>query len=166
MKNNFVPILHGDGVRDLSLGCSILSGDTIIQKLATDKLLSDKILRVLFLTDVNGVYNKNPAEEDALLFSTLPLNEQGKLVFDEEDQENQCGSTGVSTEEKEGNNKDDVTGGMELKLSTAINIVTSTKGRVPVFVCNVLKESSQVAAIDGVVDRKNKEGTVLHLIEG
>jgi len=55
---------------------------------------------------------------------------------------------------------------MELKLSTAINIVTSTKGRVPVFVCNVLKESSQVAAIDGVVDRKNKEGTVLHLIEG
>merc|ERR1712070_1023962 len=107
--------------------------------------MGDKILRVLFLTDVNGVYSKNP-EEEALLFSTLPLNEQGKLVFDKEDQENQCGSTGVSTEEKEGNNKDDVTGGMELKLSTAINIVTSTKGRVPVFVCNVLKESSQVAA--------------------
>lgn len=165
LDNNFVPILHGDGVMDLSLGCSILSGDTIIQKLATDDVLSSNILRVLFLTDVDGVFNKNPTEVDASLFSTLNVNKEKKLVFDSQQQGENGNANGVSTEDKKGSNKDDVTGGMELKLSTAINIVAETDGKIPVFICNVLKKSTANAAIKGEVDIKQKEGTVLRLIK-
>ena len=31
LKNGFVPVLHGDCVLDLTHGCKVLSGDTIIQ---------------------------------------------------------------------------------------------------------------------------------------
>ncbi|XP_044184465.1 isopentenyl phosphate kinase-like isoform X1 [Acropora millepora] len=55
----FVPILHGDCVLDTKQGCAILSGDKIIEKLVEELHPG----RVVFLTDVDGIYNKPPDNE-------------------------------------------------------------------------------------------------------
>jgi len=55
----FVPILHGDCVLDDVQGCAILSGDKIIEKLV-EKL---RPRRVVFLTDVDGIFDKPPEME-------------------------------------------------------------------------------------------------------
>lgn len=56
LEEGLVPVLFGDAVFDDIWGCSILSGDTIISFLAK-KLKAHK---VVFLTDVDGVFDKNP----------------------------------------------------------------------------------------------------------
>lgn len=53
---NFTPILFGDMILDEVKGCSILSGDTLVGLLA--KKLQAK--KVIFLSDVDGVFNHNP----------------------------------------------------------------------------------------------------------
>lgn len=57
LNNGLVPVLHGDCVLDQSKGCVILSGDTIIQTLS--RIL--EIQEVVFLTDVDGIFNKSPS---------------------------------------------------------------------------------------------------------
>lgn len=56
LDNGQIPVLFGTIVLDHKLGYSILSGDTIACFLAK-KLKADK---VIFLTDVDGVYDSNP----------------------------------------------------------------------------------------------------------
>lgn len=74
--------LAGDSVK-------IVSGDTIVRELAAKYRPS----RVIFLSDVNGIYNRNPKEfEDATLISSL----EDDIEFSE--------------------TTDDVTGGMKTKL--------------------------------------------------
>lgn len=52
----FIPVLYGDVVTDEKLGCSIISGDTITTYLG--KKLNAK--KVIFLTDVDGIFDSNP----------------------------------------------------------------------------------------------------------
>lgn len=56
LQNDRVPILFGDMVLDDKWGCSVLSGDTIVCYLGS-KLKADK---VIFLSDVDGIYDKDP----------------------------------------------------------------------------------------------------------
>lgn len=56
LKNEIIPVLFGDAVFDSQWGCSILSGDTVISYLAKE-LKADK---VVFLSDVDGVFDKDP----------------------------------------------------------------------------------------------------------
>src|SRR3989344_1630912 len=56
LKQDLVPVLSGDVVLDDKWNCSVLSGDTIVCYLAR-KLKANK---VIFLTDVDGVFDKNP----------------------------------------------------------------------------------------------------------
>lgn len=58
IAHDFVPVLFGDAVLDDKMGCSILSGDTIVSYLA--KKLSAK--KVVFLSDVDGVFDKDPVK--------------------------------------------------------------------------------------------------------
>ncbi|XP_069110484.1 uncharacterized protein [Argopecten irradians] len=58
LDNGFVPVLHGDCVLDASKGCGILSGDVIIKTLCKEHLVN----RVVFLSDVTGVFDKPPSE--------------------------------------------------------------------------------------------------------
>lgn len=51
-----IPVLYGDAVEDIKIGCSVLSGDTIVTYLA-NKLKAD---RVIFFSDVEGVFDKDP----------------------------------------------------------------------------------------------------------
>lgn len=56
LKENQIPVLFGDMVLDDKWGCSVLSGDTIATYLAK-RLKADK---VIFLSDVDGIYTSDP----------------------------------------------------------------------------------------------------------
>ena len=51
-----VPVLHGDAVFDDVQGCTILSGDIVVEKLA----ISLRPQHVAFLTDVPGIFDRCP----------------------------------------------------------------------------------------------------------
>ena len=52
------PVMHGDVVLDSEWDLAILSGDQILMQLALEKELY--VDRIFLLTDVNGVYDKDP----------------------------------------------------------------------------------------------------------
>jgi len=58
LQGNSIPILYGDMVNDSVLNRSIISGDTIVPYLA-DKLSAEK---VIYISDVHGVYKQNPKD--------------------------------------------------------------------------------------------------------
>ena len=68
----FVPVLHGDAIAcgDRSV---ILSGDKIVADLA--EVLRPKV--VLFLSNVNGIYNKPPSCEGAILIPRIEVFRNG-----------------------------------------------------------------------------------------
>jgi isopentenyl phosphate kinase len=96
IEKGFIPILFGDTAIALDKGIDILSGDQIVSYLA--KML--KPSKVIFLMDVDGIYDKNPKEhKDAKLLEEI------KEIPELE------GSAGV-----------DVTGGINNKLKEAFKI--------------------------------------------
>lgn len=64
-------MLHGDCVLDTALGCTVLGGDTLMETLATEL----RPRRVVFLTDVEGVFTHPPHLPEARLIQVpaLPL---------------------------------------------------------------------------------------------
>jgi len=73
-----VPVLHGDVVLDSSQNCSILSGDSIISWLSHSFHIDSGAyddLRVVFLTDVAGVFDKAPYLPGAALIPHIFVNE-------------------------------------------------------------------------------------------
>ena len=58
----WIPLLHGDVVTDTHQGVAILSGDTIIHELCRH---IPSLKRAVFLTDVDGVFDHDPAEPGA-----------------------------------------------------------------------------------------------------
>jgi isopentenyl phosphate kinase len=91
-----VPVLYGDMVIDKSLGASVVSGDAIISFLA--KKLNAK--KVLFGTDVKGVYDANPKKNPKAKLITRIGNKNLAKILE--------GTTGSSAV--------DVTQGMKGKL--------------------------------------------------
>ncbi|XP_077994981.1 uncharacterized protein LOC144448579 [Glandiceps talaboti] len=129
LEHGFIPIMHGDCVIDKSLGSTILSGDTIIEKLC-DKLNPK---RVVFLTDVDGIHDRPPSEVDAKLLHQIYVNQDGQITVP------------IATSFSQ----HDVTGGIAFKLKTAVAIVTRSKGRTPVFICKIDSKSGHGACCDG-----------------
>ena len=65
LLKGFIPVIYGDVVLDEMLEFCVVSGDQIIQFLASNLNQSQVILG----TDVDGVYNKNPkTHSDAIFF--------------------------------------------------------------------------------------------------
>lgn len=64
LSKGFIPVIYGDVVLDNDLEFCVISGDQIIQFLAS-KLNPQK---VVLGTDVDGVYNKNPKTHDDAIF--------------------------------------------------------------------------------------------------
>ena len=91
---NAVPVAFGTPAFDENLGCSIISGDQIISLLSSELEAS----RVVFATDVDGIFDKNPESKDAKLIEALTLNDLEKI---------EAGSSGST----------DVTGGMKGKIN-------------------------------------------------
>ncbi|KAG7177687.1 Isopentenyl phosphate kinase-like [Homarus americanus] len=139
----FVPVLHGDCVLDTVTGCTILSGDTVIKTLCKELAVG----KVVFLTDVAGIYDKPPQVPGAKLIPNIRVDENGKIV-------QQITTDALSC---------DVTGGIELKLSSAVEIVLQSKGTVPVFICQVGSKAAENICIGGEQLAVFEEGTVVTL---
>ncbi|KAK3747623.1 hypothetical protein QZH41_013672 [Actinostola sp. cb2023] len=140
----FVPVLHGDCVVDMEQGCAILSGDKIIERLVQELLPK----RVVFLTNVNGIYDKPPEQNGAILLNEINVAADGNILVP------------IATN----THSHDVTGGLRGKLQSAVNIVTTSKGRTKVFVANILSECALKSCVDGCTTPG--EGTVIKLASG
>lgn len=116
-----VPVIHGDAglyghFDELNLNhmsAGILGGDTLVEIIATHQALNGRIEKTIFLTDVEGVYTKDPnSNDDALLIRKIDIDhESGKIMTD-------LSASGSSHEH-------DVTGGLETKLGAAANVAKS-----------------------------------------
>uniref|UniRef100_A0A0B7A0G1 Isopentenyl phosphate kinase n=1 Tax=Arion vulgaris TaxID=1028688 RepID=A0A0B7A0G1_9EUPU len=125
LRLGLVPVFHGDCSQDSVLGCCILSGDTIIKTLCS----YFDVRRVIFFTDVAGIYDMPPDRPGAQLLKTIQVNQDGSI------------KDLISTSQS----RNDVTGGILLKLTTAIDIVVQSKGKTVVHVCAV--DSTDAAKI-------------------
>jgi len=74
LELRFVPVLFGDVSVDLAKGIDILSGDQIITYLA--KMLNPK--KVIFLMDVDGIYDGKP--EEGRLLQNISVDEIDSLL--------------------------------------------------------------------------------------
>lgn len=73
LRAGLVPVLYGDCVLDARQGCSVLSGDAIMRELARGLRPS----RAVFLTDVDGVFDRPPEEAGARLVRAVRLGGGG-----------------------------------------------------------------------------------------
>lgn len=121
----FIPVLWGDAVLDEKKGFTILSGDQIVSYLSA--VFSPS--RVIFGTDVDGIYPSDPKKTKARPFEKLTCDELEKMVIQADE------SRGV-----------DVTGGMAGKLAEIINI--ASRG-VEVVVTNAMKKGNVLQALLG-----------------
>jgi len=117
LKKNFIPVLFGDVSLSYNKGMDILSGDQIISFLS-EKLMPEK---VIFLMDVDGIYDKNPEEKDARLIDIL----EEEISFE--------GKAGIF----------DVTGGVKNKVEEAM------KMKCPVYFINGMVRGNLTKAIEG-----------------
>jgi len=125
VESNMVPILYGDAVLDFTRRFTILSGDQLTARLATDLGAS----RIVFGVDVDGVYTANPKlVKDARLIEELSLSQIRGMIHIGE---------ALST---------DVTGGMLGKINEASAAVDAG---VEVQLVNALKPGVINGALQG-----------------
>ncbi|XP_030077261.1 isopentenyl phosphate kinase [Microcaecilia unicolor] len=122
LEAGYVPVLHGDAVLDTEQQCCILSGDTIIEILSQE--LSPK--HVVFLTDVEGIFDQPPDNPGARLVDSIVTQLDGTSEPD------------VLTSAL----PHDITGGVKLKIQTATRIVAQSRGAVTVFICKLDSEAA------------------------
>ncbi|XP_066481759.1 uncharacterized protein [Tiliqua scincoides] len=143
LDSGYIPVLHGDCALDSQQHCCILSGDTIIEVLA--KKLSPR--RVVFLTDVNGIYSCPPDSPGARLLDSIVVGPHGNM------------EPPVLTSAL----PHDTTGGVLLKLQMAVNIVSQSHGAIPVLICKLDSEAAERACLTGELNKG--EGTTFCFLE-
>ncbi len=99
LKAGEIPVLHGTLIGDDAVGASVFGGDDIMLLVAR----AVRPTRVVFATDVDGVYDRDPAERGAKLLASIGAS----------------GKPGPATARGRGR---DVTGRMEGKLRQARSI--------------------------------------------
>ncbi len=141
VEQGFVPVIHGDAILDPEASASerprgpattksrILSGDTIVRDLA----LSLKPRVVLFLSNVQGIYDRPPEKPGARLVKRIRVaradsdNDNGNgegggggftLAFDDGEGASGCAGGGLEFAAQ----AHDSTGGMETKVREAASI--------------------------------------------
>jgi isopentenyl phosphate kinase len=91
LKAGLIPVLHGDAglYGDFtqgrsSMGAGILSGDTLLEAIATHPLMKPHLSRAIFLTDVEGVYTRDPKIfSDVELLKTIEIDDTtGNVITD------------------------------------------------------------------------------------
>lgn len=115
LQQGYVPVLHGDVVMDDRQYCTILSGDVVMRELSK---YIPSVKRCVFLTDVDGVFDKDPkTHADAELLTDLSMAQH----FDQA-----CSSSSSAA---------DVTGSMHGKVKWARRIVEDSPGNKEVIIC-------------------------------
>jgi isopentenyl phosphate kinase len=130
LARGFVPVLSGDVVIDSARGFGILSGDVLMVELA--RILRPK--RAIFVTDVDGIFDKDPHESGATLLPTVDFRQEDIRASEAR--------------------RPDITGGMGGKLKRAQQVA---KAGVPVHVINGLASGRLSDALAG----KPTVGTVI-----
>lgn len=129
LAGGFLPVLRGDGVLDTARGFGILSGDVLMVELA--RRLKPDI--AVFVTDVDGIYDRDPREPGARLLEHASASDAPRA----------------------GDAKGaDVTGGMRGKLTRASEVARTG---VPVHIVNGLVPGRLQETLSG----KTKVGTVV-----
>ncbi|XP_008108079.1 uncharacterized protein LOC103278744 isoform X1 [Anolis carolinensis] len=139
----YVPVLHGDCALDSEQHCCVLSGDTIIEVLA--KKFSPR--RVVFLTDVNGIFSCPPDTPGAKLLDHIIIHPNGTM------------EPHILTSVL----PHDTTGGISMKLQASIHIVSQSRGDVPVLICKLDSDAAERACLTG--ELMEGEGTKLFFKE-
>ncbi len=126
LNEKFVPVLFGDTIFDNEIGFTILSGDQLAVKLAT-QFKADKLI---FGADVDGLYTKDPkTDSSAQLISRITLLELKAMLQDI------CGSRNV-----------DVTRGMLGKTSELMRL---TNMKIQTLIINATREGNVYKALKG-----------------
>ncbi|KAH1170606.1 isopentenyl phosphate kinase-like [Mauremys mutica] len=125
----YIPVVHGDCALDSEQHCCILSGDAIIEVLSRE--FSPQ--RVVFLTDVSGIYDRPPDTPGARLVDSISVSPDGRM------------DPPVLTSAL----PHDTTGGVSLKLRAAVNIVIQSHGAIPVLICKLDSEAAERACLTG-----------------
>ena len=97
--------------------------------------------RVIFLSDVEDVFDQPPSNPEAKLLPVVKVKQDGGL------------SLPIATT----NRRHDVTGGILTKLKAAASMVTESEGQTTVFVCRVNSLGASNAFIYG--DLRGEAGT-------
>ncbi len=125
LDSGTVPVMYGDAVLDSVLGFTILSGDQLAVRLATDLGAA----KLIFGVDVDGVYTANPKmAKGAKLIERLSLSQVKGII--------RIGEA-VST---------DVTGGMLGKINEA---QAAVEAGVSVQLVNALEPGRTLRALRG-----------------
>ena len=127
MDRNIIPIMYGDMVIDNSLKGSVVSGDAVIAFLA--KKLG--VRRVLFGTDVDGIYTADPKKDERAELINRIDNENFESVL----------------ERVGGSSSFDVTEGMRGKLLKLKETLSGIDTGVVVF--NITKNGNTYKALSG-----------------
>ncbi|KAK6242693.1 hypothetical protein SCA6_008082 [Theobroma cacao] len=158
IDSGFIPVLHGDAVLDDVLGCTILSGDVIIRHLAEHLKPEYVVFLVSFGTpmpffpvmdtDVLGVYDRPPTDENAVLLREIAVDEDGRwsVVKPTLQSTNKQVKTTAAAH--------DTTGGMETKISEAAMIA---KLGIDVYIVKAATSHS-LRALSGELRRDIPEG--------
>jgi isopentenyl phosphate kinase len=124
LQQGYVPVLHGDVVMDDKQYCTILSGDVVMRELSR---YIPSVKRCVFLTDVDGVFDKDPkTHADAELLTDLPISQQ----FDHTSSHPSAA---------------DVTGSMHGKVKWARQIIEDSPGNKEVIICRQGTKASTLA---------------------
>ncbi|MDD5502336.1 MAG: isopentenyl phosphate kinase [Candidatus Thermoplasmatota archaeon] len=100
LRAGLVPVTFGDAVIDESKGFCICSGDLLVEKLACEF----EPEKVIFAADVDGIFDRNPAERYAKLLREISVGKIGKIAGEK-------------------SRHTDVTGGMKGKIESIKRIV-------------------------------------------
>lgn len=133
------PVLRGDGAYDTERGFGILSGDVLMVELAR----ALKPTLAVFVTDVDGIYDRAPDEPGARL-----LERVSAAAFAAEGKARGAGRGQAASAPRvdERTRGADVTGGMRGKVERAAQVA---REGVPVLVLNGLAEGRLAEALSG-----------------
>ena len=116
LQAGLVPVLHGDAVLDKENRCTIYGGDLILQflqehlprALSMRDNVPEASCSVIFVTDVDGVFDRPPSDPAATLLRQLEVTPDGQVAAIQADMHTH-----------------DVTGGIQKKIEVARDLVVA-----------------------------------------
>jgi len=160
VNRGMVPVIHGDVVFESDIGAAILGGDDIVTGIASHFVQvasASKInschennaqVEVVFITDVDGVFTSDPKEnKNAELVPLLEVSNHGGLM--------QMKGEEVIHASKS-SHEHDVTGGLQSKLKSAIEIAKQSV-KVSIVKCG------SINALQAIKGDKFDVGTTITL---
>ncbi|KAG2443620.1 hypothetical protein HXX76_001970 [Chlamydomonas incerta] len=138
LADGLLPVLHGDCVLDGELGCTILSGDTLVRDLA-ERLRPEF---VVFLTNVPGVFDRPPEEAGARLLRRIVVRPDGGWRVAEVEGGGSDGGGGGDSGVRMSVDAHDATGGIALKVEEAAAVA---RLGIPVIIAQAGSDDGDVA---------------------